>query len=116
MDLEFYVSSADDSDAKTGALSIVPESSLSLRQRNFLVGDVVKRSLLHVESGIVIDSEHEVRLTKLIVGDILPGWIPFDKLKSSLILEVKDKVIYDEWFGTIEEVSSSSSVVSRLQD
>jgi hypothetical protein len=33
---------ANRSESKTGNLSIVPESTLVLRQRDFLVGDIVK--------------------------------------------------------------------------
>lgn len=95
---------ANRSESKTGNLSIVPESTLVLRQRDFLVGDIVKRSLVNVESAVVIDAKHQVRVTKLIGGEILKGWVPYDKLRSSLILDVRDRVVYDEWLGTVEEV------------
>ncbi len=97
---------ADGRESKTNILQIVPESTLKLRQRDFMIGDIVKRSLMNVESGVVTGTSHDVRLTKLITGEILPNWVPFDKLKSSLILDLKDKVVYDEWLGSVDDVST----------
>lgn len=93
----------------SGELAIVPESSLVLYQRDFLKGDIVKRSLVSIESAMVIDVKTEVQLEHVISRERIKGWVPSEKLKSSSSLEVRDRVVFDEWIGTIEEVSGGSS-------
>lgn len=87
---------------------IVPESSLLLYQREFLKGDVVKRSLVAVESAVIVDIKTEVQLEHIMSRERLRNWVPFDKLRNGMAIEARDKVIYDEWIGTVEEVSSSN--------
>jgi hypothetical protein len=87
---------------------IVPESSLLLYQREFLKGDVVKRSLVAVESAVIVDIRTEVQLEHIMSRERLRNWVPFDKLRNGMAIEARDKVIYDEWIGTVEEVSSSN--------
>ncbi len=89
-----------------GDLSIVPEFSLLLYQREFLKGDVVKRSLTAVESAVVVDVKTEVQLEHVITKQRVKGWVPFEKLGNSLKIEARDKVVYDEWIGTVEEVGA----------
>ena len=90
---------------KTSWLAIVSESSLILYQREFLKGDIVKRSLVSIESAIVVDINTEVQVEHVVTKERIRDWIPYRKLKNALPLEPRDKVVYDEWVGTIEEVS-----------
>ncbi|GFZ47242.1 hypothetical protein JCM24511_04985 [Saitozyma sp. JCM 24511] len=92
------------SDVSTGTRVIVPESSLLLYQREFLKGDVVKRSLVAVESAVIVDIKTEVQLEHIMSRERLRSWVPFDKLRNGMAIEARDKVIYDEWIGTVEEV------------
>ena len=96
------------SDAWTGALAIVPESSLVLFQRDFLKGDVVKRSLTAVESAMVVDIKAEVQLHHALTLQKIRGWVPVNKLSSSIPIEVRDKVVYNNWIGEVVEVGLGS--------
>ena len=89
---------------KTRELLIVPESTLSLVQREFLIGDIVKRSLANVESAVVVEVSSEVRLEHVMSKIKVEDWVPYDLLKGAITLEARDKVIYDQWIGTVEEV------------
>lgn len=69
-------------------------------------GDVVKRSLTSVESAVVLSISSQVKLQPTLHGGItVDGWVPWDSLKRSLVVEARDRVVYDEWIGTVEEVS-----------
>ena len=92
------------SDTRTGDLSIIPESSLILYQRVFVKGDIVKRSLTAVESAVVVHVKTEVQLEHIITKQRIKGWVPYSKLANSLKIEARDKVVYDEWIGTVEDV------------
>lgn len=86
-------------------LAIIPESLLTLRSRDFLKGDVVKRSLTNIESATIVDITAEVKLEHAITKESLDAWVPWNLLGNSMIIEARDKVVYDEWLGTVEEVS-----------
>lgn len=92
------------SEMGNGALHIVPESSLVLYQREFMRGDIVKRSLTKVESALVVDSHSEVILQHVVTKQRIKKWVPYERLRNSLVVEARDRVVYDEWLGTIEEV------------
>lgn len=81
------------------------ELDLELFERSFLKGDFVKHSLDDPESAVVIDISSECKLEHVISGQRLDGWIPWTALRNDVRVEAKDKVVYDEWIGTIEEVS-----------
>ena len=100
---------------RSGELSIVPESTLLLYQREFMRGDVVKRSLVAVESAIVVDVKTEVQLEHVITHERVRGWVPYEKLASSLQIEARDKVVYDEWIGTVEEVSGDETEWRKIE-
>lgn len=96
-------------------LAIIPESELVLRDRDFVRGDVVKRSLDQVESGVIMQVSTEVRLVNSITGEVVgeSQWIPMKKLASSLPLEPGDKVVYNNWLGTIKDVSAGRSARAK---
>ena len=83
----------------------MPESSVQLISRDFLTGDVVKRSLVQSKSGVITNLRVEAQVEHVLSRQRLDAWIPQEKLKSSLIVERKDKVFYDEWVGSVEDVS-----------
>jgi len=86
-------------------LAIVPESLLTLRSRDFLKGDVVKRSLTNIESATIVDITAEAKLEHAITKEPVDAWVPWNLLGNSMIIEARDKVVFDEWLGTVEEVS-----------
>lgn len=101
---------ADTSDIATGQLAIVPEAALVLRSRDFLRGDVVKRSLTNVESATIVDITSEVKLEHAITRELIDDWVPYGLLRNSMTIEARDKVVYDNWIGSVEEVSADGRV------
>ncbi|ORY33042.1 hypothetical protein BCR39DRAFT_463825 [Naematelia encephala] len=101
-------------DMQTGDLTIVPESTLLLYAREFLKGDVVKRSLTAVESAVVTDVRSEVQLEHVINKRPVRAWVPSEKLDSALKIEARDRVVYDEWLGIVEEVFEDG--IAETQD
>lgn len=106
----FEATLADGSDVSgTHALAILPESDLILLDRDFVRGDVIKRSLDKIESGVVMKVSSFVQLEHCISGETVAGggWVPMNKLASSLCVEAGDKVVYNNWLGTIKDVSET---------
>lgn len=89
----------------TGGLEVFPELSLQLFERAFLKGDFVKHSLEDAESAVVVEVMTECLVEHVISGERLSEWVPWSKLRNAVKIEAKDKVVYDEWIGTVEEVS-----------
>lgn len=99
-----YLSSANSSDLRTGDLEVASELALDLFERAFLKGDFVKHSLLDSESALVVDVQTECLIEHVISGERLHQWVPWNKLRNAVKIEAKDKVVYDHWIGTVEEV------------
>jgi ubiquitin-conjugating enzyme E2 O len=76
-------------------LAISPESSLILVQRDFIKGDLVKRSLTSVEAAVVKDVRTEVMMEHAITKEKVNGWVGFEKLENGFALEARDRVVLD---------------------
>ena len=82
--------------------------------RQFMRGEMVKRSLTDAESAVIIETISQVKLESLFhVGRRVDGWVPWDQLKNSLVFEKRDRVVYNNWVGTVEEVSYTVSAWVR---
>ncbi|GMK56130.1 hypothetical protein CspeluHIS016_0211860 [Cutaneotrichosporon spelunceum] len=92
------------SDVMNGTLQVVSEFDLELFERAFLKGEFVKHSLMDAESALVVDVETECLIEHVISGERLSQWVPWGKLRNAVRIEAKDKVVYNEWIGTVEEV------------
>ncbi|WVF65350.1 hypothetical protein IAT40_000076 [Kwoniella sp. CBS 6097] len=101
-------------DITTGELSIVPESSLTLSSREFLKGDVVKRSLTDPESAVIVDMSTQVKLVHAITKAPVEDWVEYKVLKNSLSIEARDRVVYKGWIGTVEEVFEDGLIESQI--
>lgn len=95
---------ADSSNVLLGGIEVISELDLELFERAFLKGDFVKHSLLDAESALVVDVKTECLLEHVISGERLHRWVPWEKLRNAVKIEAKDKVVFDEWIGTVEEV------------
>lgn len=95
---------ADPSNVMMGGLEVASEFDLDLFERAFLKGDFVKHSLLDAESALVVEVHTECLLEHVISGERLHQWVPWNKLRNAVKIEAKDKVVVDEWIGTVEEV------------
>lgn len=82
-----------------------------LIQRDFILGDLVKRSLSAVESAVITKISSEVRLEHVTTGQKL-SWTPYDKVTNALMVEVRDHVVYNNWIGTVEEVFEEALIQS----
>ncbi|WVR08883.1 hypothetical protein IAU60_005942 [Kwoniella sp. DSM 27419] len=101
------------SNMRDDTLAIVPESTLTLRSREFQKGDVVKRSLTSSESAVVTNITTEVKLQHAISKEAVAGWVDYALLENSLKVEAKDRVVYGGWLGTIEEVFEDGLIESK---
>ncbi|OCF32415.1 hypothetical protein I316_05840 [Kwoniella heveanensis BCC8398] len=101
-------------DITNGELSIVPESSLTLSSRDFLKGDVVKRSLTSPESAVIVDMSTQVKLVHAITKAPVEDWVDYKLLKNSLSIEARDRVVYKGWIGTVEEVFEDGLIESQI--
>ncbi|KAK8844131.1 hypothetical protein IAR55_006925 [Kwoniella newhampshirensis] len=102
------------SNIANGELEIVPESTLRLYQREFIKGDVVKRALTSPESALVVDIRSAVRLQHCLSKEKVDGWVDFEKMGNALLFDARDRVVYDEWIGTVEEVFEDGLVESQI--
>lgn len=89
---------------QTGVYEVAPEMELVLFERAFMKGDLVKQDLTDLESAVVVDVDTECTLEHVISKERLPSKVPWNHLKNAVKIEAKDKVVYDEWIGTVEEV------------
>ena len=60
-----------------------------------------------MDSAVVADVETEVQLEHAITHERIRRWVPHKKLVNSLRLESQDRVIYNNWIGTIDAVSNA---------
>ncbi|KAF8514320.1 hypothetical protein BU17DRAFT_52682, partial [Hysterangium stoloniferum] len=80
---------------------IVSQGEFELLDRTFQPGDVCKRDLQVVESGVVVSSEVEARLEHVITRVALEGWIPASVLEPASDVFVGDYVVLDDWVGQV---------------
>ena len=93
---------------RTQDLLICPESELVLYHRAFIKGDIVKRSLASPESAVVVDQKAEVQLEHLGTKKKVEQWVPLDSLVGHFVVEPGDRVVHNNWLGTVEHVSGST--------
>ncbi|KDQ63442.1 hypothetical protein JAAARDRAFT_169262 [Jaapia argillacea MUCL 33604] len=94
---------------------IMPEIQLELMDRTFHVGDLAKRAVEEVKSGVVCGVKVECRLEHAISGEKLEGWWDGGSLtEEGLMLrtdvDIGDYVEYDDWIGQIVEMFDEALV------
>lgn len=85
----------------SGFRDILPESLFTLVDRIFQPGDLCKRSIDDVCSGIVASVHTEVRLAHSITDEPVEGWKTLSDIERSHNAEVQDYVLYDDWIGQV---------------
>jgi ubiquitin-conjugating enzyme E2 O len=80
---------------------ILPESELELVDRVFQPGDLCKRSIDDVRSGVVTNVDVCGRLAHAISGQAVEGWKVMADVYSTLECELGDYVAYNEWIGQV---------------
>lgn len=84
-----------------GHRDILPESTFNLVDRSFQPGDLCKRSIDDVCSGVVTGVDIKARLEHAISGECVEGWRGLNEVKKSTTAEIGDYVLCDDWVGQV---------------
>jgi ubiquitin-conjugating enzyme E2 O len=85
----------------SGKREILPESEFRLVDRSFHIGDLCKRSIDDVRSGVVTNVHVKAKLEHAISGAQVDGWKTIDDVRPREQAEIGDFVIYDDWVGQV---------------
>ncbi|KAG8896936.1 hypothetical protein FRB99_008571, partial [Tulasnella sp. 403] len=88
----------------SGEHEIVREEDYYIVDRSLQPGDLVKRSVHDVQSGVVLESNVEVKLEHAVSMVQYAGWVSSDELENATEVYVGDYVVYDDWVGLVEEI------------
>lgn len=58
------------------------------------------------ESALVVNVKTEIKLQHALTGEELDQWVKYEDVSNALEIDARDRVVYDNWIGTVEEVSS----------
>jgi hypothetical protein len=86
---------------RSGIRDIVPESSFTLVDRSFQLGDLCKRSIDDVRSGVVTSVDVKARLAHAISDAPIEGWKSVDQFEKSTTAEIGDYVLNNDWVGQV---------------
>lgn len=89
----------------SGLRDILPESLFTLVDRIFQPGDLCKRSIDDVCSGIVTSVHTEVRLAHSVTDEPVEGWKALNDIERSHSPEVQDYVLHDDWIGQVSKAN-----------
>ncbi|KAI0832769.1 hypothetical protein BC628DRAFT_1415018 [Trametes gibbosa] len=89
---------------------IVSEDTLELVDRLYQPGDLLKRSVDDVQSGIVTRTNVKVRVDHSINGQAVPGWLSKDEIEAAVEIDMGEYVIYNDWVGQVVEMFDESLV------
>ncbi|KZV76968.1 hypothetical protein PENSPDRAFT_597485 [Peniophora sp. CONT] len=87
-----------------GYREILKESDLELLDRAFQPGDLAKRSIDDVRSGVVTHVDVQCMLEHAISGEHVEGWKTMSEICSTLECELGDYVAYNDWIGQVVEL------------
>lgn len=88
---------------------VLPESELRLVDRTIPPGEVCKRTIDDVQSGVILNVHVKGRLAHVISGEEIPDWKTLDDLKDRKGPEIGDYVIYDDWIGQVRSFNYFSA-------
>jgi ubiquitin-conjugating enzyme E2 O len=77
---------------QTGAREILPEDDFVLLDRNFQPGDICKRNINDVQSGVVISLKARGRVEHVISHERLEEWVTVHDLEPPTEAEIGDYV------------------------
>ncbi|KAL1940019.1 hypothetical protein VTO73DRAFT_9354 [Trametes versicolor] len=89
---------------------IVPEDTLELVDRLYQPGDLLKRSVDDVRSGVVTRTHVKGRLEHAVSSFSLPGWKSMEEIESAVEIDMGEYVIYNDWVGQVVEMFDESLV------
>lgn len=85
----------------SGLRDILPESEFTLVDRSFQPGDLCKRSIDDVRSGVVTGVDVQAKLAHAVSDEPVEGWKSIHDLKRSDTAEIGDYVLCDDWVGQV---------------
>ncbi|KAL7282655.1 hypothetical protein ACG7TL_004128 [Trametes sanguinea] len=89
---------------------IVSEDILELVDRLYQPGDLLKRSVDDVKSGVVTNTTVRARLDHAVSGQPIPGWKTMEEVESAVDIDMGEYVIYNDWVGQVVEMFDESLV------
>ncbi|KAL6309869.1 hypothetical protein BKA93DRAFT_814242 [Sparassis latifolia] len=95
---------------------ILPESKLDLIDRMYQPGDLLKRSIDDVCSGVVTAIEVKGRLSHAISAGQLPEWKSTNDIEAAIDVDMGDYVVYDDWVGQVIEMFDEAVVETGSGD
>jgi len=93
-----------------GIREILPESEFTLVDRMFQPGDLCKRSIDDVRSGVITSVDVKGRLEHAISGGPVPDWKSMNDIETPADVDIGDYVAYDNWIGQIVELFDEAVV------
>ncbi|KAI0815073.1 hypothetical protein BC629DRAFT_1469034 [Irpex lacteus] len=103
--VSFFTTSAD-----TPQREILPESKLELLDRMYQPGDLLKRSIDDVRSGIVTSIDVQARLEHAISHEPIETWKTMDDMEFCIDVDMGDYVVYNDWVGQVVEMFDEAVV------
>ncbi|KAH9943144.1 uncharacterized protein BXZ73DRAFT_40439 [Epithele typhae] len=89
---------------------IITEDQLTLVDRMYQPGDLLKRSVDDVRSGIVTRTIVKGRLDHAISSEPVPDWKCLGDLRAAVEIDMGDYVIYNDWVGQVVEMFDEACV------
>lgn len=59
----------------------------------------------------MVNIKTEVKLQHALTGEELDQWVQYEDVSNALKIDARDRVVYGNWVGTVEEVSSKTRPV-----
>ena len=84
-----------------GIREILPESEFTLVDRMFQPGDLCKRSIDNVRSGVITSVDVKGRLEHAISGEPVLDWKSMNDIETPADVDIGDYVAYDNWIGQV---------------
>ena len=84
-----------------GIREILPESEFTLVDRMFQPGDLCKRSIDDVRSGVITSVDVKGRLEHAISGEPVLDWKSMNDIETPADVDIGDYVAYDNWIGQV---------------
>ena len=89
---------------------IRPETDFNLVDRFFQPGDVCKRDIHDVQSGVVASVDVQFQVAHVITNRVVDKWMSIKDVKAFTDIAVGDYVACDDWIGQVRK----NAVGSRL--
>ncbi|KAI0094796.1 hypothetical protein BDY19DRAFT_914675 [Irpex rosettiformis] len=98
------------STAEAPQREILPESKLILLDRLYQPGDLLKKSIDDVRSGIVTSIDVQGRLEHAISFEPIETWKTMDDMEFYIDVDMGDYVVYNDWVGQVVEMFDEAVV------